>query len=103
MPPWISFVARIVIWVGSAAHPEAVKAATQLITASILEVRVISRYERVWATFGGDSVPDNNVCSKVTLMKPGMRGVPRAAGKAADDIIIAWEASARRRPWTASE
>jgi hypothetical protein len=50
-----------------------VKAATQLITASILEASAINRYERVWATFGCDSVPDNIVCSKLSLSGPQAR------------------------------
>jgi len=34
MPPWMSFVARIVIWVGFAVQPESAKAATQPIIAT---------------------------------------------------------------------
>src|SRR6516164_1989459 len=41
IPPWISLVARIVIWVGCAAQPETASAVTAAITASILESLLI--------------------------------------------------------------
>src|SRR5262249_19644949 len=75
VPPWISFVARTVVWIGSAAPPEAARARRQPITPSFLNAPAMVGCEGIRTTFECGEVLDHIVCSQAQITRTRPCGV----------------------------